>query len=78
MKRGGKEQHSKIGPVNNGEDVAGNAVVCWRGDETDTFACCHGKLRVRKSSVEVAASCRQKGSDDEERNIDYEKKSQDS
>ena len=33
MKRGGKEQHSKIGPVNKGEDAAGNAVVCGRGDE---------------------------------------------
>ena len=49
-KRGGKAQ--KIGPVNNGEDEAGNAVACGWGDETGTFARCHGKLRVRKSSVE--------------------------
>ena len=54
-KRGGKSQHSKIGPVNKGEDVAGNAVVCGRGDETDTIARCHGKLRVRESGKRAAA-----------------------
>jgi hypothetical protein len=38
MKRGGKEQHSKIGPVNNGEDVAEAWLCVGRGDESGTNA----------------------------------------
>ena len=53
MKRGGKEQHSKIGPVNNGEDV----VSQWQetrlrvGEETKR-ARLHAvvELRVRESA----------------------------
>jgi hypothetical protein len=56
MKRGGKEQHSKIGPVNNGEDVATNAVAGGRGDETGKIARCHGKRRVRKSGRAAASA----------------------
>jgi ABC-type sugar transport system ATPase subunit len=56
MKRGGKEQHSKIGPVNNGQDVTRNAVAGGRGDETGTIARCHGK-RVRKSGKRAAQGC---------------------
>jgi hypothetical protein len=38
MKRGGKEQHSKIGRVNNGEDVAEAWLCVGRGDESGTNA----------------------------------------
>jgi hypothetical protein len=38
MKRGGKEQHSKIGRVNNGENVAEAWLCVGRGDESGTNA----------------------------------------
>ena len=52
MKRGGKEQHSKIGPVNNGEDVA----ECgWGGETNRARMCAVAELRVRESTREERA-----------------------
>jgi hypothetical protein len=42
MTRGGKEQHSKIGPVNDGEDVAEAWLYVGRGDKSGTNARCGG------------------------------------
>ena len=48
MKRGGKEQHSKIGPVNNGEDVAEAWLCVGRADESGTNARCGGAAGARE------------------------------
>jgi hypothetical protein len=48
MKRGGKEQHSKTGPVNNGEDVAEAWPCVGRGDESGTNVCCGGAAGARE------------------------------
>ncbi len=56
-KRGGKEQHSKIRPVNHGEDVA-DVAEAWlcvgRGDETDTNARCGGAAGAQERGKRAA------------------------
>jgi hypothetical protein len=52
LKLGGEEKHSKIRPVNNGEDVAEACV--GRRDESGTNARCGGDVDAGERAREVS------------------------